>query len=253
MRERHDELARLVRDARYRYYVLSEPPMSDAAFDAALAELESLEREHPGLATASSPTRQVGAPVDAAFAPIVHLEPMGSLDNVFDRAELEAWGARVLRGLDEGEEVRWVCELKVDGVAIDLVYLDGVLATAATRGDGVTGEDVTAQVLTIRSVPYRLALEAPPAVLEVRGEVYFPLADFAAMNAARIEAGEAAFMNPRNAASGALRQKDPEATRARPLALWCHGTGRVEGAAFSSHPHSSPIRASSWIWPIRLS
>ncbi len=234
-RARHDELARAIRDARYRYYVLSEPPMPDAAFDALLRELEALEAEHPGLRTPSSPTQQVGAPLDTAFAPLRHLEPMGSLDNAFDRAEVEAWADRVRRGLGTGEPVRYTCERKIDGVAIDLVYRDGVLASAATRGDGTVGEDVTAQVLTISDVPYRLTLDPVPAVLEVRGEVYLPLAAFAALNAARIEGGEAAFMNPRNAASGALRQKDPAVTAARPLALWVHGIGAVEGLGFSSH------------------
>jgi len=235
VRARHDELARLVRDARYRYYVLSEPPMSDAAFDAALRELEQLEADHPALVTPSSPTQQVGAPVDAAFAPVRHLMPMRSLDNAFDRAELEAWAVRVRRGLGDAADVRFVCERKIDGVAIDLVYRDGVLAAAATRGDGSIGEDVTAQVLTIADVPYRLELDDPPALVEVRGEVYLPLAAFARMNAERIEAGEAAFMNPRNAASGALRQKDPRVTAARPLALWVHGLGLLDGVTFAAH------------------
>ncbi len=234
-RARHDELSRTIRDARYRYYVLSEPPMPDAAFDALLRELEALEAAHPALRTPSSPTQQVGAPLDAAFAPLRHLEPMGSLDNAFDRAEVEAWADRVRRGLGTDAPVRFTCERKIDGVAIDLVYRDGVLATAATRGDGTVGEDVTAQVLTITGVPYRLALDPAPPVLEVRGEVHLPLADFAAMNAARIDAGEPAFMNPRNAASGALRQKDPAVTAARPLALWVHGIGAVEGLPSASH------------------
>jgi DNA ligase (NAD+) len=234
-RARHDALARTIRDARYRYYVLSEPPMSDAAFDALLQELEALEAAHPDLRTPASPTQQVGAPIDTAFAPLRHLEPMGSLDNAFDRAEVEAWAERVRRGLGTDAPVRYTCERKIDGVAIDLVYRDGVLVTAATRGDGVVGEDVTAQVLTIADVPYRLTLDPVPALLEVRGEVHLPLAAFAALNADRIEAGEPAFMNPRNAASGALRQKDPAVTAARPLALWVHGIGAVEGVAFGSH------------------
>jgi DNA ligase (NAD+) len=235
VRRRHDELSRTVLDARYRYYVLSEPPMSDAAFDAALRELEELEAAHPSLAHAGSPTRQVGAPTDVAFAPVRHPTPMLSLDNAFDRAEVEAWAGRVRRGLGDDADVRFVCERKIDGVAIDLVYRDGVLVAAATRGDGTTGEDVTAQVRTIADVPFRLDVADPPAVIEVRGEVHLPLDAFARMNAARIEAGEAAFMNPRNAASGALRQKDPNVTAERPLALWVHGLGLVEGVAFASH------------------
>ena len=253
-RARHDELARSIRTARYRYYVLSAPDLADAQFDAMVQELERLEEEHPQLQTPSSPTRQVGAPPDTAFPPVTHPEPMLSLDNAFSKEELDAWAERVRRGLasdappeelDEEEfaaadpadapRVTYGCELKIDGVAIDLVYRDGVLATAATRGDGTTGEDVTNQVLTIDSVPYRLDLDAPPSLLEVRGEVYYPLEAFEAMNAERIERGEAAFMNPRNAASGALRQKDPEVTRTRPLAVWCHGLGAVEGASFTTY------------------
>jgi DNA ligase (NAD+) len=235
-RERHDQLARAVRDARYRYYVLSDPPMTDAEFDAAFRELEAIEAAHPSLTTSSSPTQQVGAPLDTAFPPFEHPQPMLSLDNAFSREELEAWVDRVRRGLGpEGEPVGFVCELKIDGVAINLVYRRGVLATAATRGNGTVGEDVTAQVLTIEDIPYRLDVAEPPALLEVRGEVYYPLDAFEAMNAARIERGEPAFMNPRNGASGALRQKDPEVTRQRPLAVWCHGLGALEGIAFTSH------------------
>ena len=234
-RRRHDELTRSIRDARYRYYVLSDPAMSDASFDAALRELEAIEAEHPALVHDGSPTQQVGAPVDAAFAPVEHLTPMLSLDNAFDRGEVDAWVARVQRGLGPDEEVRFLCERKIDGVAVDLVYRRGVLAVAATRGDGTTGEEVTAQVLTMDDVPYRLAVTDPPEVVEVRGEIHLPLDAFAQMNAERIEAGQAAFMNPRNAASGALRQKDPGVTASRPLALWIHGLGRLDGISFASH------------------
>ncbi len=240
-RRRHDDLARVLRDARYRYDVLSDPPMSDADYDALLRELEELERSHPELAGPSSPTQVVGARADQAFAPFEHPLPMQSLDNAFSREELDAWYERVRRGLD-AEDVALTCELKIDGVAINLVYRDGVLATAATRGDGTVGEDVTAQVLTIAGVPYRLAIDRPPSLLEVRGEVYYPLAAFADMNTARIEAGEAAFMNPRNAASGALRQKDPQVTATRPLALWCHGIGTCDGVEFGSH-----LAALAWL------
>jgi DNA ligase (NAD+) len=241
-RRRHGELVRLIRDARYRYYVLSAPPMSDGAFDAAMRELELLEAAHPELVSDASPTQQVGAPVSAAFAPLRHLEPMRSLDNAFDRDEVVAWIGRVQRGLGVDAPLRLVCERKIDGVAIALVYRDGLLMTAATRGDGVTGEDVTTQVMTIAQVPLRLDVDEPPALLEVRGEVYLPLQEFAAMNAARIEAGESMFMNPRNATSGALRQKDPAITAQRPLALWIHGLGAMVGIAFESH-----TQALQWI------
>ena len=225
-RARHDELVRVLRDARYRYYVLSDPPMSDAQFDRLWQELLDLEAAHPWLPTASSPTSEVGAPVDQAFPPHRHLEQMLSLDNVFSREELAAWHDRASAPLDHPPE--WVCELKIDGVAISLTYRDGVLATAATRGDGVTGETVTQQVLTLDEVPYRLAGDVVPDVIEVRGEIYYPLAAFEEMNEARVEAGEQVFANPRNAASGALRQKDPAVTATRPLSLWIHGMGALE-------------------------
>jgi DNA ligase (NAD+) len=235
-RARHDELAREIRDARYRYYVLSDPPMTDAEFDARFHELLELEAAHPSLVTPASPSQQVGAPTDAAFPPYRHPQAMLSLDNAFSREELDAWAQRVERGLGEDAgDVGFVCELKIDGVAINLVYRDGLLEAAATRGDGTVGEDVTAQVLTIADVPYRLQVDEVPELLEVRGEVYYPLEAFATMNAARIERGEAAFMNPRNGASGALRQKDPEITRQRPLSVWCHGLGTVQGMSFARH------------------
>ena len=249
-RKRHDEVARQIRDARYRYYVLSDPPMPDAAFDALLRELEAIEATHPTLASATSPTRQVGAPPDSAFPPVEHPQPMLSLDNAFSYEELAAWADRVRRGMaaatgaaadeekadpDDAPRIGFVCELKIDGVGIDLVYRDGILATGATRGDGTVGEDVTAQILTVEDVPYRLDVDDPPALLEVRGEVYYPLDAFERMNRERIEQGEPAFMNPRNAASGALRQKDPEITRTRPLAVWCHGLGALDGISFDRH------------------
>jgi DNA ligase (NAD+) len=234
-RARHDEVSRVVRDARYRYYVLDDLAMPDAAFDELIHELESLEAQFPVLLTPDSPTQQVGAPVDEAFPPFVHLEPMMSLDNVFGEADLIAWAERVQRGLPGGATVRWACELKIDGTAINCVYRDGVLATGATRGTGAVGETVTTQLLTLDDVPYRLADDAPPAVIEIRGEVYYPVEKFNRMNEERIERGEAAFMNPRNAASGALRQKDPDKVRERPLSMWVHGFGVVEGKEFAAY------------------
>jgi DNA ligase (NAD+) len=237
-RARHDELSRAIRDARYRYYVLSDPPMTDAEFDALFQELLALEDAHPALVTPASPSQQVGAPLDTAFPPFRHPQSMLSLDNAFSRAELEAWAQRVERALApdaDGAGVSYVCELKIDGVGINLIYRDGLLETAATRGDGTVGEDVTAQAMTIDDVPFRLQVDEVPTLLEVRGEVYYPLEAFERMNAARIERGEAAFMNPRNGASGALRQKDPQVTRQRPLSVWCHGLGTVEGMTFERH------------------
>lgn len=234
-RARHDELVRIVRDARYRYYVLSEPTMSDAAFDALYGELEALEEEFPPLRTENSPTQEVGAPLDEAFPPFTHLEPMLSLDNAFSEEDVRAWWDRVLRHLPPGTQVQLVCELKIDGVGINCVYRNGILEVGATRGDGVLGETVTQQLLTLEDVPYRLKDDHPPEVIEVRGEVYYPLKAFQEMNAERIRNDEPAFMNPRNAASGALRQKDPTKVAERPLSLWVHSIGFISAGRFKSH------------------
>lgn len=233
-RRRVDTLRIAIEQHRYRYYVLSDPSVSDAEFDALMRELAELEAAYPDLHRPGSPTDNVGAPPSPAFRAVTHRVPMRSLDNAFAQEELQAWGERVTRGLD-GAAPRYTCELKVDGVAIGLTYVDGRLDQAVTRGDGRTGEDVTPNVRTIANVPSHLDLPDPPALLEARAEVYYPLAAFEAMNAAREQAGEARFANPRNAASGALRQKDPEITRSRPLRVVCHGMGVVEGAVIPSH------------------
>lgn len=234
-RARHDHLCQQVRDARYRYYVLSQPTVSDAEFDGWYRELEAIEGRHGSLRSRDSPTQRVGAPVDDAFPPFEHLEPMMSLDNVFGEDELRAWAERVRKGLPAGTPVAWVCELKIDGTAINCLYQGGTLAVGATRGTGLVGETVTQQLLTLDDVPYRLDDEQPPELIEIRGEVYYPLASFEAMNAQRIERGEPAFMNPRNAASGALRQKDPSKVAERPLAMWVHGCGTVVGREFATY------------------
>ena len=234
-RARHDEVSRIVRDARYRYFVLSDLAMPDAEFDALVHELEAIEAEFPELQTPDSPTQQLGAPLDQAFPPFEHLEAMQSLDNVFGADDLRAWSAGVRRGLPDGTAIRWACELKVDGTAINCVYRNGVLAVGATRGTGAVGETVTQQLLTLDDVPYRLNDSQPPAVIEIRGEVYYPVEKFNRMNEERIERGEPAFMNPRNAASGALRQKDPSKVAERPLAMWIHGLGHVEGRDFATY------------------
>jgi DNA ligase (NAD+) len=234
-RARHDEVSRVVRDARYRYYVLSDLAMPDAEFDALIHELEAIEGEFPVLQTPDSPTQQVGSPLDEAFPPFEHLEAMQSLDNVFGEADLRTWAERVQRGLPSGTDVRWACELKIDGTAINCVYRNGVLAVGATRGTGTVGETVTQQLLTLDDVPYRLTDDDPPTVIEIRGEVYYPVEKFNRMNEERIERGEPTFMNPRNAASGALRQKDPANVRNRPLAMWVHGLGHLEGRDFATY------------------
>ncbi len=229
-RERHRELSEQVDDARWRYYVLDDPSVSDADFDARLRELEGLEHDFPELRTPDSPTQKVGGAVSTEFTPVDHLQRMESLDNAFTTDELAAWHARIQR---EGIEApALLCELKVDGLAINLLYEDGRLVRALTRGDGRTGEDVTPNVTTIASVPRRLSGtdEHPvPALVEVRGEVFLPSEAFERLNAAMVEAGRPMFANPRNAAAGSLRQKDPRVTATRDLEMVCHGIGAREG------------------------
>jgi DNA ligase (NAD+) len=228
------ELRAEVERHRYRYYVLSDPEIPDVDFDALLERLRDLEQRYPELDHPDSPTHKVGAPPAGPFTPVRHTQRMLSLDNVFDADGLRAWAERVERNL-EGVTPRWTCELKIDGVAISVRYERGVFVRAVTRGDGEVGEDVTANVRTIAGVPLMLTLDDPPALLEARGEVFYPVAMFNAMNEAREQAGEPRFANPRNAASGALRQKDPRITATRPLALLCHGMGVTEGLSVDGH------------------
>jgi DNA ligase (NAD+) len=223
--DRHAELSQLIEDHRFRYYVLDRPLVSDAEFDALMKELEALEDAHPTLRTPDSPTHMVGTPVTTDFTPVTHLQRLLSLDNAFTDEELDAWAKRV----EQEGHPRYLCELKVDGLAVDLVYERGALARAATRGDGRVGEDVTLNMRTLKSVPERLTGKDVPALLEVRGEVYFPAAAFADLNASLVEQGKAPFANPRNTAAGSLRQKDPRVTASRGLALVVHGVGAAEG------------------------
>ncbi|MDQ4085888.1 MAG: NAD-dependent DNA ligase LigA, partial [Actinomycetota bacterium] len=229
-RERHQELAEQVEDARWRYYVLDRPTISDAEFDTLMGELEQLEQAYPDLRTPDSPTQKVGGAVSTDFTAVEHRERMMSLDNAFSQEELAAWFARLEREGAQGAE--FLCELKVDGLAINLTYEGGRLTRGVTRGDGRIGEDVTANVRTIDGVPHRLTGtdDYPvPGLLEVRGEVYFPVEDFAALNAQLVEAGKAPFANPRNTAAGSLRQKDPKVTASRRLRMVCHGLGARRG------------------------
>ena len=229
-RQRHAALAREVDDHQYRYYILDAPTVADGAYDALLRELEQLEESYPSLRTPASPTQRVGGTYSTSFSAVEHLERMLSLDNVFSQEDLAAWAAKVDR--DAHAEVRWLCELKIDGLAVNLVYEDGRLVRAATRGDGRTGEDVTPNVRTIEGVPDRLddaTGVAVPHVVEVRGEVFFPSERFAELNASLVEAGRPPFANPRNAAAGSLRQKDPRVTAGRPLRMIVHGLGHREG------------------------
>ena len=225
--ERAADLRERLRHHAYRYYVLDDPEVSDAEYDVLLRELEAIESEHPELVVPDSPTQRIGAPPSEAFASVRHLEPMFSLDNAFSVEELEAWRGRVVRLLGR-EPTAYSCEPKIDGLAVSVLYEDGVLMRAATRGDGSTGEDITANVRTIRAIPLTLR-GAPPRVLEVRGEIYMPLSAFEALNEERARNGEQSFVNPRNTAAGSVRQKDPAVTASRNLSNWMYHLGRVEG------------------------
>jgi DNA ligase (NAD+) len=229
-REEHRTLSEEVEDARWRYYVLDAPTLSDADFDQRMRRLEELEEQFPELRTPDSPTQKVGGAVSTEFTAVDHLEPMMSLDNAFSFEELESWKARLAR--DGVADPAMLCELKVDGLAINVLYEQGRLVRATTRGDGRTGEDVTPNVRTIGNVPHRLTGtdEYPgPALVEVRGEVFLPVAAFERLNEAMTDAGKPMFANPRNAAAGSLRQKDPRVTATRALAMVCHGLGAREG------------------------
>ncbi|HEX5614183.1 MAG TPA: NAD-dependent DNA ligase LigA [Acidimicrobiia bacterium] len=221
------ELRELIEYHNERYFLSDAPEISDAEFDGLVRELRELEAAHPELVTPDSPTQRPGGGVASTFAPVPHVVPMLSLDNAFDEAELRAWGARIERLVTE--PIRYVTEPKMDGLAISLLYEGGRYVRAATRGDGRTGEDVTVNVATISDVPRRLQGGSPPAVLEVRGEVYMPLASFEELNRRQGDAGARLFANPRNAAAGSLRQKDASITASRDLAIVCYQLGAVEG------------------------
>ncbi|SEE54312.1 DNA ligase (NAD+) [Rhodococcus jostii] len=230
VREHWNELAEEVRQHQFRYYVRDAPIISDGEFDALLGELNDLENRYPDLRTPDSPTQLVGGGFATDFASADHLERMLSLDNVFATDELRTWISRVEQ--ETGPDLHYLCEVKIDGVALNLVYENGRLVRAATRGDGRTGEEVTLNARTIDDIPERLTGtdEYPvPALLEVRGEVFFRLEDFAVLNAALVEEGKAPFANPRNSAAGSLRQKNPAVTARRRLGMICHGLGRSEG------------------------
>ena len=281
-------LREAIRRHDHRYYVLDDPGIADREYDALMRELEALEERHPGLVTADSPTQRVGAAPSAAFPEVVHRVPMLSLANAFDEGEVRAFDRRIRERLgawqdsaqpgsaqpgsgrqdgarqgDEGDAqqdharqdaepaVEYTGEVKIDGLAISLVYEEGRLVRGATRGDGARGEDVTANVRTIRTVPLRLLGDDPPARLEVRGEIFMPRAGFERMNEAQRERGERTYVNPRNAAAGALRQLDPAVTATRPLSLHCHGTGAVSDDAALPPRHSDVLDAlAGWGLPV---
>jgi DNA ligase (NAD+) len=238
--ERAAGLRRELEHHNHRYYVLDDPEIGDDAYDALLRELRDLEAEHPELLTPDSPTQRVGAQPLDKFPEVPHLQPMLSLANARNEEELAAWVVRserylARRGVEMGE-VRFVTEPKIDGLAISLVYEDGVLVRGATRGNGEVGEDVTQNLRTIGAIPLRV--EDAPSLIEVRGEVYLPLPAFARLNEQRAQAGEPTFANPRNSAAGSIRQLDPRLAASRPLSMWCYGVGALEGVEFQTHHES---------------
>ena len=259
-RQRHAELSEKLRDAQYRYYVLDTPTIADIEYDTDMRALEALEEQFPELRTPDSPTQNVGGGLSTLFTPVEHLERLLSLDNVFSEEEFAAWADRAARLGGAGP---YLCELKIDGLAIDLVYERGRLARAATRGDGRTGEDVTLNVRTIKSVPDRLTGDGVPEVLEVRGEVFLPEAAFVRLNESLQELGKPAFANPRNAGAGSLRQKDPRVTASRDLGAIVHGIGRVVGSgdgeisgaaagpSEAGHLEGAPDTQSGWYAQLR--
>ncbi|MFU9028560.1 NAD-dependent DNA ligase LigA [Rhodococcus erythropolis] len=249
-REQWTELAEEVRQHQFRYYVRDAPVISDGAFDTLLGQLNALEEQYPDLRTPDSPTQLVGGGFATDFTSVDHLERMLSLDNVFDESELRGWIAKVEQ--ETGPELHYLCEVKIDGVALNLVYENGKLVRAATRGDGRTGELVTLNALTINDIPERLTAtdEYPiPSLLEVRGEVFFRLEDFAALNASLVEEGKAPFANPRNSAAGSLRQKNPAVTARRRLGMICHGFGRMEGFEPASQ-YDAYVALAAWGLPV---
>ena len=239
------QLAEEIREHQYRYYVEDRPTVSDAQFDDLWRELLALEESHPDLVDPNSPTREVGGGFSTHFTQVDHIEPMMSLDNVFDEEELESWFERVEKEISP----TWLCEVKVDGLAINLLYQDGALVRALTRGNGTTGEDVTLNVKTIKGLPHRLDGESHPRLIEVRGEVYFPLVAFKELNESLEESGKSPFANPRNAAAGSLRQKDPRVTASRPLAVTVHGLGSIEGRSFKTQGEAYEAMR-SWGLPV---
>ncbi|WP_432074773.1 NAD-dependent DNA ligase LigA [Streptomyces wuyuanensis] len=227
-RDTHARLAEQIEEHRFRYYVKDQPVVSDAEFDRLMRSLEALEEEYPELRTPDSPTQKVSVAYETEFTAVEHRERMLSLDNAFDDAELAAWADRVAKEVGTSAH-HFLCELKVDGLAVNLTYEKGRLTRAATRGDGRTGEDITPNVRTIADVPVRLEGGRVPDLVEIRGEVYFPMEAFEELNARRVAAGEQPYANPRNSASGSLRQKDPKITATLPLHMVVHGIGAREG------------------------
>ncbi|MDE8667452.1 NAD-dependent DNA ligase LigA [Pseudarthrobacter sp. H3Y2-7] len=252
VREEYEKLVDLVRKYRFAYYQEDEPLVSDAEFDALFLRLEEIEALHPELVANDSPTQEVGGEVSAAFAAVEHLQRMYSLEDVFSLEELEAWITKAEASIVKlGDTARpaWLTELKIDGLAVNLLYRDGKLVRAATRGDGTTGEDITHNVLTIKEIPQELTGAGFPPEMEVRGEVFIPSKAFAEFNEALIEAGKAPLANPRNAAAGSLRQKDPAETAKRPLRMFVHGLGARDGLETATQSETYALLA-KWGLPV---
>ncbi|MGY3679544.1 DNA ligase (NAD+) [Streptomyces sp. TE33382] len=236
-REQHAQLAEQVEEHRFRYYVNDQPVVSDAEFDRVLRTLEGLEDQYPSLRTPDSPTQKVAGPYRTEFTSVEHRERMLSLDNAFDDEELATWAERVAKDVGTTDH-HFLCELKIDGLAVNLTYENGLLTRAATRGDGRTGEDITPNVRTISEIPHRLKGDRIPALVEIRGEVFFPMEGFEELNARLVAAEDKPFANPRNAAAGSLRQKDPRVTATRPLHMVVHGIGAREGFGIDRLSHA---------------
>ncbi len=221
----------------YRYYLLDDPEISDHQFDKLLRELEGLEKQFPRLRSSTSPTQRVGGkPIDK-FHSYKHRYPMLSLGNAFSEEEFKEFDERIKRFLKSDCDIEYVCEYKMDGLAVEIVYEKGELLAGATRGDGITGENITQNIMTIHSVPLRLR-DDPPSYLEVRGEIFMPLSDFRKLNKEREKKGESLFANPRNAAAGSMRQLDPKITALRRLDIFCYGLGEARGKTFKTHAES---------------
>ena len=233
-----EQLRQQLHEHNYRYYVLDDPQVTDAEYDQLMRRLQELEAAFPDLIAPDSPTQRVGATPLAEFGTVIHSLPMLSLDNAFSPAEVRDFDARIKRQLGQNDAIEYVAEPKIDGLAVELVYAEGLLVQGSTRGDGVRGEDITQNLRTIPTIPLRLIATAHspvPQRLEVRGEVYMTKRDFQRLNARREEEGESTFANPRNASAGSLRQLDPRITAGRPLAMFCYGIGRADGVTFQTH------------------
>jgi DNA ligase (NAD+) len=247
---RIDQLREQLNRHSYLYYVLDNPEIPDSEYDRLYRELQQLEQKHPELVTSDSPTQRVGEQPLKSFSQVTHRIPMLSLDNVFSEDELKAFFKRIGDRLALDEELEFNAEPKLDGLAVSLVYENGLFVQAATRGDGATGEDVTQNVKTIHSVPLRLTAKQIPALLEVRGEIFMPKAGFNRLNQKALEQGEKTFVNPRNAAAGSLRQLDPRITARRPLAFYCYSTGAVEGGSLPDTQHKVLLQLQEWGLPV---